>query len=188
MNRPGLGVRLAGSPRVAVVLYLGYAAVVLGWYEGYVAWWLAVIAVGAAKRTVSAMGELRRYQTWAADWQAIGADHDEPPPPTIKKSRRWMLPAGAAGLILIIPFCLPERQDHAELAGVLALLWLGACLFLGFAFLRYIKRRVKLPKTPAKVLTDALPVAWLLSRAASSPSRAEATRNLPEYTTRLIGG
>jgi hypothetical protein len=30
-------------------------------------------------------------------------------------------------------------------------------------------------------------VAWLLPRAASSPSREEAMRNLPEYSARLIG-
>jgi hypothetical protein len=80
MNRPSLTVRLAGAPRIAVLLWVGCAVVVAGWYEGYAPWWQALIAVAIAKRTLSAVGQLRRYKRWAAEWDAMGAPEDKPAP------------------------------------------------------------------------------------------------------------
>jgi hypothetical protein len=72
-------VRVAGSPLRAFLLFVCYAAIVAGWYEGDVVWWLALTALGAAMRTLSAVGQVRRYKAWLAEWNAMGAK-DEPAP------------------------------------------------------------------------------------------------------------
>ena len=45
----------AGAPVGALVLFLLYATLILGWYAGSVAWWVALAAVGLAFRTLGAM-------------------------------------------------------------------------------------------------------------------------------------
>ncbi len=63
---------LAGSPVGAILLFLLYAWLWLGWYEGRVSWWLALGAVGAALRTLGAIGQVRRYKAWSKEWRAMG--------------------------------------------------------------------------------------------------------------------
>ena len=59
MSRPPLLVRVAGSPLPALLLFVAYAAVIAGWYEGHVVWWQALAAVGATcLRTLSAVGQV----------------------------------------------------------------------------------------------------------------------------------
>lgn len=190
MNRPPLSVRLAGCPRIAIVLFLGYAAVVLGWYQGDVPWWVAVAAVAAAGRTLTAVRRVHSYKAWLAEWQGMGGE-DEPPRPKKRRRRGWVFVTGAALLVLGIPFCLPSRGEQGELGLVLTLLWCAACLYLFFAVVRGILRRVVARRTVraerGKAKAEAAPVAWLVGRASSSPSRAAAERNLPEYARRLIG-
>lgn len=181
MNRPPFLVRLAGYPPMAILLFFGYAAVVWDWwYRGGVPWWLAVGAVAAAGRTLGAVGRMRRYKAWLAAWQAMGAK-DEPSPP--KKKRRWMFIIGAALLAVAIPVCLPPKPGNETTVAVLTILWFGACLYLVFTLVRAVlRRRAKRRKAKAEVA----PVAWLVGRPSSSPSRSEAERNLPEYCARLL--
>jgi hypothetical protein len=183
MNRPRRLVRLAGSPRGALLLFIGYAVIVYGWYQGDVPWWLAVGAVAAGFRTLAAVGRMRRYKAWLADWQGMGAG-DEPPRP--KKRRGWVLVAGAALLVVAIPLVQPETGPN----DALTVLWCVACLYLVFALVRGILRRIrgrrKVKAEVAQTRDEAAPVAWLVPRAASSPSRADAMRSVPDYCARLM--
>jgi hypothetical protein len=186
MNRPSLVVRVAGSPLPALVLLGGYALMIVGWYQGHVVWWLALVALSAALRTLSAVGTLRRYKAWQAEWNAMGAK-DQSARPARKKIRRGVFITGAALLLLAIPVCLSQVQSNEELlTKALSCLWLTALVYLGFVALCSIVRpMVKRPNAPAKEADDA-PVEWLLGSASSSPSRSEAARKLPEYASRLL--
>jgi len=97
MTRPALFVRVAGSPRSAVLLFMCYTAVVVGWCEGTIVWWLGLAAVGLFIRTLSAVGQLRRYKAWLAEWNAMGAK--EEPAPRLRKN------AVAAGYLSSAPSC-----------------------------------------------------------------------------------
>ena len=194
MTRPRPLTRFAGSPLGALVLLVVYAAVVAGWYQGLdVPWWLAVGAVAAAFRTLAAVVGMRRYKAWLAEWQAMGAHDDAPPLP--KKKRAWKLVAGALPLLVAIPAYLGAiKRDHEaipnEVALALVVLWGVACLYVAWKLLRPVWRGVKWLSarraTRRRAKAEAAPVAWLVGRASSSPSRASAQRNLPEYCARLI--
>ena len=183
MNRPPLLVRVAGSPLPAFLLFLGYAAIIAGWYEGTVVWWLALAAIGASFRTMSAVGRVRRYKAWLADWNAMGGA--EQPRPRDKRVRRRLFVTSAALLVLAIPVCFPYLQGNEEWRTALSLLWVVACIYLVALVLWRIarwltKRRTEQPEAVAGR------VEWMLGRASSSPSRAEAVRKLPKYCIRLL--
>jgi len=189
MTRPRLSVRLAGSPLGASLLFVLYAAIVVGWHQGgRIPWWMAVGAVSAAGRTWSAIRMVRRYKAWLADWQAMGAEN-EPPRPPKKRGRGWTLPTSAALLLLVIPVCVSHARDHEALVRKLTLLWFSVCLYLVLALLWTCMRRVrawrrrKVEKATAGA--DA-PVSWLIEPPPSSSSRMEAAVNLPEYSGRLL--
>ena len=193
MNRPSVMVRLAGAPRIAVLLWIGCAVVVAGWYEAHAPWWQALIAVAIAKRTLSAMGQLRRYKQWAAEWNAMGAPDDRPAP--VRQAQRAAPHTGVGSRVLVgvaalIAVCLPFSGAGSS-DGVICL-WLAACLFLGWKVVGAVRRKgggsgkVMSQRGKAEADGDDM-VGWLLPRATSSPSRMDAMRNLPEYSARLIG-
>lgn len=186
MSRPPLLVRVAGSPLPAFLLLAGYAAIVAGWYEGQVAWWLGLMAAAASLRTLSAVGRMRRYKAWLAEWNAMGAK--EQPRPTVRRANpRWVFITGAVLLAIAIPACLPSLQGNDAGRGTAVMLWLTACVYLGVVMLRGIARR-RANRRKAEPDAVAAPVVkWMLSRASSSPSRAEAARQLPAYASRLLG-
>lgn len=186
MSRPPLLVRVAGSPLPAVLLFAGYAATVAGWYEGQVVWWLALMAVAASLRTLGAVGQVRRYKAWLAEWNAMGVV--EQPRPKVKRGNlRRAFITGAALLALAIPTCLPSLQGSDAGRGAAVMLWLAACVYLGMVMLRGIARRRARRRKAEPDAVAAPVVAWMLGRASSSPSRVEAARKLPEYSSRLLG-
>ena len=184
MNRPALLVRIAGSPLGALLLFMVYAAVIAGWYEGQVVWWLALGSVGAAFRTLSAVGRVRRYKAWDAEWNAMGAREESAIPRKERRGARRRLFV-AALLLLLIPACLPHLSGNEEWRTALGLLWIVACLYVVGLVLRSITRRIT-KRVKSRRETVNAPVKWMLGRASSSPSRSEATRKLPEYCTRLL--
>jgi hypothetical protein len=194
MNRPRLSVRLAGSPLGALLLFVLYVAIVLGWYQGNVPWWLALGAVAAAVRTLSAIGKVRRYKAWSADWQAAGAE-DEPPRRQKRGKRGWVFVTGAGVLFVAIPTYLPQIRNIEAIPNALVTaltwLWVAACLLLVWKLLRLfwlvVSRSTARATARRRARAEAAPVAWLVACASSSPSRAAAEQNLPEYTARLIG-
>jgi len=191
MNRPSLSVRFAGSPRGALLLFLLYAVIGWGWYEGQVSWWIALGAVGAAMRTLRAVRELRRYKAWLADWRSMSGAGVEPQPQPQPKKRRgrvWALISVATVLVILIP--LSTAPDGSGAAPQLTALWCAAILCLVCALVWGIARRIRRRgKTRTEVAEDRAKdafVACLLGPASSSPSRAEAEQDLPEYCARLI--
>jgi hypothetical protein len=60
MTAPSPYARLAGTPILAVLLFIGYGMVITGWFEGHVAWWWAALAFLAALKTLKALGDVRR--------------------------------------------------------------------------------------------------------------------------------
>ena len=199
MNRPGVGVRFAGSPPGALMLFALYAAVGYCWWWGWqgqhVRWWVALCSAAAAVRTLKAVGKVRRYNAWVAEWQAIGGD-DGPPRRQKIRGRGWVFVTGAAVLFVVIPVCVPQIQSNQTIPGREALataltwLWGLACLILAWKSLRLcwrLVRRSAARRTERRqVEAENAPVAWLVGVPSSSPSRAEAERALPEYCARLI--
>lgn len=193
MNRPSWQVRVNGSPRVAAVMCVVYVVIIAGWWTGDFPWWLALVAVVGAKATLSAVKQMRRYKAWLAQWEAMAEDEDAPPRrcesranSTIGHRNVWKQLTWAAMLLGLMPF-------FAGLFGVrlpegVALPWGLACLFLICRLVAWlfglVSRRGTRRVEPAK--GEERHVSLLLGRVNSSPSRADAERQLPEYCARLI--
>jgi Na+/melibiose symporter-like transporter len=137
-------------------------------------------------RTLSAVGRVRRYKAWLAEWNSMGARVEPGPPPKEKRGgRRRVFVTSAALLVLVIPVYLPNLQGNEEWRTALTLLWVVACIYLVGLVLRGITQRMtKRRKAQREAATE--PVEWMLSRASSSPSRSEAAKKLPDYCTRLL--
>jgi hypothetical protein len=198
MNRPGVGVRFAGSPVGALMLFTLYGAVGYCWWWGWqgqhVRWWVALCAAAAAVRTLKAIVRVRRYKAWLAEFQAIAAE--DPSRRQKRSGRRWPSLVGAVALFVAIPVCLPQIQSNGalpyreQLVTALTLLWCLAGLILAWKFLRLCWRVVRRSAAKSaerrRVEAENAPVAWLVGVPSSSPSRAEAERALPEYCARLL--
>lgn len=186
MNRPSALVRFAGYPPMTTLLLIGYTFIVAGWYQGRVSWWIGVAAIAAAGRTLGAVKRVRAYKAWLVDWQAMTA-HDEPPRPEKNRLRSWLLVIGAMFIAVAIPL---SGSAETRPSAAVTVIWSLACLYLVFALLRsslrLIRGRGKVRAEVAQANEEAAPVAWLLGLPSSSPSRADAQRELPEYCARLI--
>jgi H+/gluconate symporter-like permease len=191
MRRPPLTVRFFGSPPVALAVVAVAAVAVVGWYQDHIRIWLAIGAVVAAWRSLGAVTWKRRYKAWVADWQAIGAEEEAP---RAKKKRKygWALITVALLLLalVILPLCQPgpERESWHEAVTVT---WLATCLLAVLVpvvtLVRAVLRRItSRRKARAETQAKTAPVAWLVARPSSSPSRAEVERALPEYCARLL--
>jgi hypothetical protein len=183
MNRPSLSVRVAGSALGALVLFLGCGALVVAWYQGGVPWWVGVAAVAGVGRTLTAVKRVRRYKAWAAEWEAMGADNQPRPARKSAGHGGGALVAGAALLVVVIPFELPPAAAARE---TLIAVWCVACLILVWKLVGLFRRASVRRQERQRVKAEAEPVAWLMGRASSSPSRAEAQGNLPEYSARVM--
>lgn len=186
MSRPPLLVRVAGSPLPAFLLFLGYAAIIVSWSQGEAPWWLALAAVGASLRTLSAIRRLRRYKAWLAEWNAMGATK-QPQRKERRGGRRRVLITGAVLLLLAIPAGFRHLQSNEERGMALTLLSVTACVCLLLVVLRSIRRRMAKRRKTEPEAPAAPVVEWMLGRASSSPSRSEAARKLPDYSARLLG-
>jgi hypothetical protein len=199
MNQPTRVTRFIGTPRIAAVLYVGIGLAVLGWAGGGVPWWLALAALCSVGTVRKASAEVKRYDAWAKEWNAMagGFSHAVPPP------RQRPRPAGkpkvqispwvaiAALLWMSIPVVAPSVTPESGKA--LTVLWCFVSLYLLWKVLRVAYRAVFRPKARTAAAGQAVQkaqgpdvVAWVLPRASSSPSRADAMRRLPEYSARLI--
>jgi hypothetical protein len=186
MNRPSGFARLAAYPPMTILLFIGYAYLISGWYLGRISWWIGIAAIAAAVRTLGAVKRVRVYKAWLAEWQAMSG-HDAPPRPRKNRLRGWVLGIGALFIAVAIPLLAPPGTRPSD---ALTVIWCLACLYLVFALLRRVLRRMgarrKVKAEVAKAKAEAAPVAWLVDRPSSSASRAEAERNLPDYCARLI--
>jgi hypothetical protein len=173
---------------------------VLGWFGGEVPWWLALIALGFVGMVSKAVQDVRRYNNWWADWQAMGSMPQAVPlKPTSKPAVRKRKPSSpwtgviVAGMSLVIIPMLAAGADESLLGGY-ALLWLGVAVYLVFK-LAVTVRRVRVHKVAGTVSAGAIEssprpdvVEWVLPPAPSSPSRSDAMRSVPDYCARLLTG
>jgi hypothetical protein len=191
MTQPTFAKRLAGRPPVTAALFLTYGLLILGWLNGGVSWWLAFIAVIAAFRTFRAYREMRTYNTWLASWRAMGTDDSAAPAPAPvankRNGRTLVIIAVLVAVVLPVAFQGSTPPPGVVWLWVLFLLFLAGKVLYQFGRVgrRLLARPARQAAKAESVEKDA-PVAWLLPRAASSPSLAEAERRLPEYSARLL--
>ncbi len=199
MNAPTSATRFIGTPRTANVLYVGAGLVVFGWFGGAVPWWLGIMALCFVGTVRKAVQDVRRYDAWASDWRAMGRPGMASARPAAKVSFRmrhknappWVGVTIAALSLLVIPVVMAAPGPDAGLRQLLTLLWLGAALYLLWKLAARVRRAfVKAAGTISagdrKSGASADVVEWMLPRASSSPSRADAMRRLPEYSARLL--
>jgi hypothetical protein len=194
MNQPTVMTRFLGRPRVAAALYVGCALAVLGWFGGAVPWWLGLMALCFVGTVRGAVREVRRYNDWWAAWQSMGsAPSAATAEPAVRgrkaSSPRFKITVAALSLI-VIP--LLASLGDATFRLWLTLLWLGIAVYLvrKLASVRRSRVRGGVAGTVSAGARKkgAAPdvVAWVLPRASSSPSRADAMRRLPDYCARLL--
>jgi hypothetical protein len=190
MRQPGILVRLAGTPLIACLLIAGAAMVIYGWYLGHTVWWLALAAVGFVFRTLSAVGAVRRYKAWVAQWEAMGRVGGTPPP--VAKPNPWkrgMLMA-AALIGLPVAFSQPAIQDNPALLSALEWGWGLLAIYCLLRVLAGLWRRAgstarrRRQMRIEKSLDD--PVTLAVAQASDNPTRASAERNLPDYCRQLM--
>ena len=190
MKRPSALTRVAGAPFMALLLLLGSAIAILGWYVGGVSGWLALGAAFTVMQTLSALGKVRRYKVWFAEWETMGAPLYKPPKAVAKPRRRWKAITVALLVFFAIPQLMSEPGLDEGLGAVLICVWVVDVLYLAYRLFAMTRRRFSRERirstARAQAKADAIPVTWLLDRASNSPSRADAVRSLPEYSARLL--
>src|ERR1700684_4214994 len=72
MKPPTVTTRFMSRPLVAAMLYTGVGLALFGWMHGSVPWWLGIMALCFAGTVRNAVREVRRYDAWFAEWQAMG--------------------------------------------------------------------------------------------------------------------
>jgi hypothetical protein len=195
MTRPSVTAQAMGTPGVALLLFAGYAAIGWGWYAYHLNFLLVVAAIFAARRTLSAVDEVRRYKDWQQQLARMTGSDAATPVPRRRKPVVMALSViiGTAALENPAPIrFLPElARDHSSVRRILFGLCAWACAYVAFALLGMlvsgVRRLLIKPHAPvAEKVIAAAPVAWLLDRASASPSRAEATAQLPDYCAALL--
>jgi hypothetical protein len=199
MNQPTPMTRFVGKPRVAAVLYVGLGLAVLGWAEGAVPWWLGVAALCTAGSVRKAVQDVRSYKQWWTAWAAMGAAGAPPRPATSKLDARgrkasssWAGVIVAAVALVMIPVWMAAPGASEALRQGLTAVWCCTAVYLLWKLAARLRRaRFTAAGTASagerKNSAAADVVEWALPGASSSPSRADAMRNLPEYSARLIG-
>ena len=198
MNQPTWVTRFVGAPRIAAVLYVGLGLLLLGWAGGEVSWWLGVAALCGVGKVRKAVRDVRNYNQWWTAWQSMGAAIAPPQPATLKPPLRKRAASSWAGVIVaavsfvVIPFFAAVPGVSEALREGLTALWCFMVLYLVYklavTIVRGLRRKSGITGSKAKAQRGAEDVVeWVLPRASSSPSRADAMRNLPDYSARLIG-
>jgi hypothetical protein len=193
MNPPTFITRFLGTPLIAAALYIGCAVAVWGWTRGEVRWWVALAAVGFFGTVRKAVVDVRRYKQWSAAWQAMGSASGAGAPraPARRRKAPWVNVIGAVLSLVVIPMFIAAPGADEALRKGLTLLWLAIAVYLlwklavrvwGALFRKGAGTSAGVTKTSA----SADVVKWVLPRASSSPSRADAVRKLPDYCTRLM--
>jgi hypothetical protein len=201
MTQPTPMTRCIGARPVAAVLYLGSGLLVLGWARGEVSWWLAIAALCFAGTVRRAVRDVRSYNRWWTAWQEMGAASaasasSQPATPkpdvrTRKATSAWARVIVATGAALMLPFFVAAAGDSDALRECLTVLWSCVVLYLVYkvaaAMMGAFRRKSGITGSIAKTHGGRVDlVQWVLPRASSSPSRADAMRALPEYSARLM--
>jgi hypothetical protein len=90
-------------------------------------------------------------------------------------------------LIAVAMFLYPLLQPiDTPNSGLKDAAWVASALYLVFALVRFILRRVRKGRSGAEGEGENKPVSWLVGRASSDPSREDATAHLPDYCASLL--
>jgi hypothetical protein len=187
--------RFLGTPRVATALYFGCAVAVLGWLGGEVPWWLGLAALCFVGTVRKAVQDVRRYNQWWTAWQAMGSGSVAAPRPIARRrkaSSPWVNVTVALLSLVIIPMLIAAPGADEDLRNLLTLLWLGVAAYLVYKLAARM-RRTRIQKGAGTVSAgtsknsaSADVVEWVLPRASSSPSSADAMRRVPDHCRRLM--
>jgi hypothetical protein len=192
--------RFLGKPRVSMALYVVSIVVVAGWVGHALPWWIGLIALYCVTSVRKAVNDMRHYNQWWASWHGMGSMPSITPKPTVRRrngSSPWTGVIAAALLLVSIPMAAAGADEG--LLNVLALLWLGVAVYLFYQLAVNVRRArtsVAVKESPASPATatkantaDVVDVVqWVLPPASSSPSRADAMRQVPDYCARLLTG
>jgi hypothetical protein len=201
MNAPTPATRFIGTRRNAAVLYVGSGLAVFGWFGGAVPWWLGLMALCFIGTVRKAVQDVSRYDAWAAEWRAMGGPVTASPRPAKpsfrmrhKNTPPWVCVTLAALSLVVLSVLIASPDINKSDGMALTLMWLAAALYLLFKLLAKVGRAVFhrgagiAGAGGSKNTRAADVVEWVLPRASSSPSRADAMRQLPEYSARLVNG
>lgn len=195
MTRPSVVTQLVGTPAVAFLLFSFYAFLGWEWYANQLNFLLVVAAAFAARRTLSAVDDMRRWKDWQQQLARMTGSNAVAPAPRRKKRLVMTLSAiiGTGALENPVPLrFLPElAQDHNSARRIIFGLCAWACAYVAFALVGMLVSSVRRSLRRQRDIADAdaaapAPVAWLLDRAAASPSRSQATAELPDYCAALL--
>jgi hypothetical protein len=86
---------------------------------------------------LKAVGEVRRYKTWLANWNAMDGQEEEMPRRKILTLNRVLIVIAGATFLFLPLLQAPGTPDSAIQQGV----WVVSGLYLVFALVRFILRR-----------------------------------------------
>lgn len=200
MNQPSIVVRLAGSPLGGILLLTGCVIAVHTWAVGQAPWWWAFGGAVIGWKTITAFLQMQRYKNWRKQWDAIGQEGKEAEGREsasrisgAKTPRRWLrlLVAGLLALVFLSAHDLGLIEGYRS--GEITLILFSCCVvYLVFGLGRWLFSALRRGgvKTPSLGTASekplAPPVTWLINRASFAPSRADAEKNLPEYSAKLL--
>jgi hypothetical protein len=187
MKPPSSFERQLGRRGNATTVALLAAAAIVGWWVGAVPWWLALGMVVMAGPVRRAGLKVRAYDAWRAQWQAM-AGYEVKPKRKRRFPRLWQQVVCALVFAVGLPYV--PGPPGSRIAVMESWLWMAAWLYVAcvlvWFILRLARRRGKVGAKTTKEKDG--PVYCLLPLPSSSPSRAEAVRNLPDYCAGLIAG
>jgi hypothetical protein len=188
--------RFLGTPRVAAAFYIACSLTVLGWAGGEVHWWLALPALCFISTVRKAVKDVRRYDQWVGAWQAMGNPSGiVAPKPKVRRrktTRPWIGITVASLSLTLISLLIISPQTDAASRHDLTLLWWGIACYLLCKIAVTLRRKARQNRAGTasagggKSSGAVDVVEWMLPPASSSPSRAEAMRNVPDYCARLM--
>jgi len=190
--------RFIGTPRNANVLYAGAGLLVFGWFGEAVPWWLGLVALCSVGTVRKAVQDVRSYDAWRSDWQAMGRPGTAPRPAAKRSFRMrhqntppWVCVTIAALSLVVIPvFIAAPGADETVRQNLTVTSCCMALYLLWKLAVRLRRAFFKAAGTKSaggrKSSVAADVVAWVLPRASSSPSRADAMRRLPEFSARVM--
>jgi hypothetical protein len=188
MNQPSIIVRLCGSLGMAIPLTLTGLWLIYGWTQGSDSVWHAMIGCFITVKTLACIKQLNRYNAWRKQWDAFGTFGKAPQQK--KPVRPWRAISIVAPLLFVGIIVLGPQvaADNPELQNLLMGLWLLCGLFLAARSVIGVRKLIMRPR--AKGYVSAKPedhvVTCTLGGTLDSPSRAQATANLPDYAARIL--
>jgi hypothetical protein len=142
--------------------------------------------------------DVRRYDQWFAAWQGMGSTSGEVAPkrPAHRQGvfPRWVnVTLAVLSLAVILIFATSPVSNPAVRKDMTLFLWAFAVYLLCKTIVAIRRRRLlRVAGTASagesKAAATAEIVRWTLPRAASSPSRDDVLRNVPDYCSRLMAG